>query len=173
MKEVWRDIRGYKGLYQVSNLGRVRSLDRVVWNPKSGYTKRKGVLLRQAINKSGYWVVAISKDGKQKTFIASRLVLKAFAPKVKGKNECNHKDGNKRNNRVENLEWCTHSENMKHSSKEGLIKRSIPIKHINTGKIYVSTREAARITGISQRSICRSIHQNSTICKNHKFSKAG
>lgn len=101
--EIWRDIEGYEGLYQVSNLGRVKSLG----NDKT----KKEKILSQYENKNGYLYVNLCKDGKMKTFRVHRLVANAFIPNPNGYRCVNHKDEDKTNNCVDNLEWCTHQYN--------------------------------------------------------------
>lgn len=111
-KEIWKDIEGYEGLYQVSNLGRVKS------------NLRKGKILKSNSTYDGYYNVTLSKNGKLKTYRIHRLVCIAFLDNPLNKSEVNHIDGNKKNNNIENLEWCTRSENAEHAHKTGL----------NTGK---------------------------------------
>ena len=105
--EIWRDIPGYEGLYQVSNLGNVKSL-----NWKS--TGREKNLYLKPHNK-GYYQVELAKNGRKKTFVVHRLVALAFIENPNGFSCINHKDEDKHNNCVENLEWCTASYNVKYS----------------------------------------------------------
>lgn len=121
VSEVWRPVEGYEELYSVSNLGRVKSHDRNVWNGR-GYYNKKGRVLKKSKTTTGYWKVELSENGKKKSIRVHRLVAKAFIPRVEGKNIINHKDGNPLNNLVENLEWCNQSENMKHAYEIGLMK---------------------------------------------------
>ena len=121
-KEKWADIWGYYGYYQISNLGRVKSLKRIV---KSG--KRQKRLVRQRImrpfmNTCGYICVILYKNHKQRCFRVARLVGKYFISNPFNKPEVNHKKGNKKDNRAWMLEWNTRSENRKHAWGMGLNK---------------------------------------------------
>lgn len=115
MIEEWRDIGGFEGFYEVSNLGRVRSLPRVVTGKNNTPRTLSGKTLKNKYNK-GYSVVNLSKDGVVKTFQVHRLVALAFLEKVDGCNTVNHKDINPKNNVSTNLEWGTQSHNMNHDA---------------------------------------------------------
>ena len=119
--EEWKDIKDYEGLYQVSNLGNVRSLDRIVKN-KSGQYIRKGQLLKKFINKKGYFVVNLRKNCDLKTKTIHRLIAEAFIENKYNYPCINHIDGNKLNNSINNLEWCTYSHNIKEAFRLGLNK---------------------------------------------------
>lgn len=108
MKEIWKDIQGYEGYYQVSNTGRVRSLDRI---DSRGY-KRKGKILVPLVDKFGYCSVHLLKKSKAKTAKIHRLVAVSFLENPLNYKEINHKDENKLNNSVDNLEWCDRKYNM-------------------------------------------------------------
>ena len=114
MKEIWCDIKGYKGLYQVSSKGRVRSLSREVsrCDKKRGFYF--GKVMKQAVA-CGYAGIVLCKAGHSKRYLVHRLVAHAFIPNPENKPQVNHKNGNKLDNNVDNLEWVTRSENMKHS----------------------------------------------------------
>lgn len=109
MEEIWKDIDGYIGKYQVSNLGKVRSL------PRNGTVRYKRILKIQT-DRKGYNYVSFHK----KKFKVHRLVAEAFIPNPENKPQVNHIDGNKINNCVNNLEWATAQENIQHSLKTGL-----------------------------------------------------
>lgn len=116
--EEWKDIQGYEGLYQVSNLGRVKSLYRL----NSRGQKIKGKILKYSINPKGYAIVILCKNGITKTISVHRLVAIHFIENPNNLNVINHIDGNKINNNITNLEWCTQSENVKHAYRTGLAK---------------------------------------------------
>lgn len=123
--EVWKDIEGYEGFYQVSNYGRVKSLDRIVQMRRGGKTLDMHIkerIRRQVKSRDGYYGVQLIKGCKEKTIKVHRLVAVAFLDNPDGLPEVNHIDGNKENNRVENLEWCTHGHNIRHAIRTGLIK---------------------------------------------------
>jgi hypothetical protein len=136
MKEVWKDIEGYEGQYQVSNLGNVKSLNRFVYqldrSGKPSISNYKGRVLKFGHRKNGYLYIVLSKNNKQKKENIHRLVAKAFIPNPLNKPQVNHKDGNKKNNLIGNLEWNTMSENHKHAFRTGLRsnKRSTTIESI-------------------------------------------
>ena len=130
MKEEWRDIKGYEGIYQVSNLGRVRSLDRKmpfnVVNGKVVTRFHKGVVLAGALDKkNGYISIHLYKEGHDWSTRPHRLVAEAFLdkPNIDGKLEVNHINGIKTDNRAENLEWTNRLGNMKHASETGLVNK--------------------------------------------------
>ena len=126
-KEVFRDVLGYEGLYQVSNYGRVKSLERkniFYCGLRKKHLERptKEKILNYNKSNRGYLQVCLTKDGKSKTYTVHRLVAKAFLPNLKNKKQVNHIDGNKENNNIDNLEWVTSSENNKHAFITGLNK---------------------------------------------------
>ena len=118
MKEIWKDIVGYEGLYKVSNLGRVKSLSRNFWNGVNWWKSKEKILKNNIL--SNYCIVYLYKNKKRKTKQVHRLVAQAFISNFNNKPEVNHIDGDKENNIVDNLEWCTHKENIQHAFKTGL-----------------------------------------------------
>lgn len=120
--EIWKDIAGYEGLYQVSDLGRVKSLDRICWNGKVNFV-RKSKIIKDFKNKKGYHTVSLNKGKSPKSYYLHRLVAIAFIPNPENKPEVNHKKGNKSDNRVCAIEWSTYSENNQHSYDVGLKKK--------------------------------------------------
>ena len=107
MEEIWKPIKDYEGLYEVSNLGRVKSLKR--------FHHQREQILKNKLTKDGYYEIALLKNSKYKYIRIHRIVAQTFIPNEMNKKEVNHKDGNKLNNCVDNLEWCTSSENQKHA----------------------------------------------------------
>ncbi|PEO38310.1 NUMOD4 domain-containing protein [Bacillus wiedmannii] len=118
-KEVWKDIEGYEDLYQVSNLGRVKSLDRDYIDSLGRKRTSKGRTLRP-VRLNGYQGVSLCREGSDKKERIHRLVAKAFLPIPLFKDTVNHINGIKNDNRVENLEWVTQSENAQHAHDTGL-----------------------------------------------------
>lgn len=120
MKEVWRSIDGYNGIYEVSNFGNVRSLSRI--------DIRKNKIIGQIMKtfkSRGYIRITLRKEGKGTKGSVHRLVLTAFSGECPKGYQCNHIDGNKLNNRIDNLEWVTPSENQRH--KYDILGYSRPI----------------------------------------------
>lgn len=123
-KEIWKDIPGYENFYQVSNIGRVRSLDRyVVGNTGKHNSFRCGKVLTNNIGTTGYYRVNLTDPttNKRTSRRVHRLVALAFIENPLNKKMINHIDGNKLNNKLENLEWVTRKENARHASETGLV----------------------------------------------------
>lgn len=118
MEEIWKDIQGYNGIYQISNLGRVKS-QRFWTGSRYVYKER---LLSPGVSKAGYLRVTLSKDKKSKNKNIHRLVAEAFISNPRNLSCINHIDGNKLNNNINNLEWCTQKHNMQEAFKTGLVK---------------------------------------------------
>lgn len=167
--EIWKDIKGYKGYYQVSSLGRVKSLSRYrpayINNNNKILLKEK--ILKPTIYTNGYEYVSLSKNGERKNYMVHRLVAETFLDNPDNLSCVNHKDENKLNNQVNNLEWCSYKYNANYGTA---IKRSaetrskLLLEHnprsrivicVETGINYKSTREAGRQTGISCQNISK------------------
>lgn len=135
--EVWKDIKGYEGLYQVSNLGRVKSFDVYIKvGIKNAETAlHKGRILKPMKNRQGYMRVELCKGGERKAIFVHRLVASVFIENPENKVCVNHIDGDKQNNCVENLEWCTYSENMQHAFDTGLKRCKYGKEHHNHSEV--------------------------------------
>ena len=144
--EIWKDIKGYEGLYQVSNLGNVKSLAKT----RKGITNREDIILKLC-NKDGYNVVNLWKDKKKKTIKVHRLVAQAFIPNIENKPYINHINAIRNDNRISNLEWCNQSENIRHAYNIGNIKTK-RVMQFDKNKRYIKTwssiKEAEKILGI-------------------------
>lgn len=147
MNEIWKNIDGYEGLYQVSNLGNVKSLN---YN-KTG----KERILKPGTDKCGYRLVGLFKNGKLKFFTIHRLVANSFLENPDHKPEVNHKDEDKTNNCVENLEWMTRKENNNYGTRTERVSRSLSklvLQFTKNGEFirkWQSTRQIERELGFS------------------------
>lgn len=149
-REIWLPIVGYEGLYEVSDFGRIRSVDREISYKSTGIAIRRGKLLRGVTDKKGYIHLVLCKNGKQKTFFVSRLVAAAFKENPLSLPDVHHRDFDKSNNAASNLEWTSHRENIAHSVKEHRYRKRL------TPEIVTKIRERAR-NGESQAAIARSL----------------
>lgn len=159
-KEIWKDIKGYEGLYQVSSYGRVRSLDRIVVYSNGDKHFYKGRIIKPFSDKDGYLLCNLSKNTKPKTSKVHRLVAEAFIPNPNSLPQVNHRDEDKTNNHVENLEWCDGKYNKNYGTRNKRIgeklSKTVLQLDTNTGRViaeYPSAIEAARHTGFSQGNI--------------------
>lgn len=160
MLEVWKDIPDYKGLYQISTLGRVKSL------PRNGVGKTEK-MLSIATNRYGYCKVVLHKNGISKNYFVHRLVAMAFIDNNNPNMCCvNHKDENKSNNRLDNLEWCSVAYNNSYGSRTQKTRKKvlqIDPKN-NIVKVWDGIRVASRATGITSQQI-------SQCCNGTKYRK--
>ena len=125
MKEVWKDIPGLDGIYQASDFGRIKRMYRVITNKRGHKLTIKELIIKQFMGCWGYPLVPLTVNGKQKSISVHRLVGRAFLPNPDGLRDINHKDFNKANNHVSNLEWLSHSANVKYSYDFGNVKRRV------------------------------------------------
>lgn len=155
MEEIWKPIPGYEGFYEASAYGRIRSVERIAIG-RWGHNHRKSHVLSPNDVHDGYQQVKFSIDGEKSQQLVHRLVAAAFIPNPNNLPQVNHKDGNHRNNSVENLEWCTASENSRHRSRildKWVGRPKKPVKCIDTGTIYESSHHAGRALQISAGNI--------------------
>lgn len=177
--EIWKDIEGYEGRYQVSNLGRVRSLDRWIEMPHPRNPKftlqffHKGKIISQHVHNNGYMHVMLHTEKKRKshTKLVHRLVAKAFIPGYQEGLDVNHKDCNRLNNNASNLEWMTRRENLMYADVMDKIHKNQRKKVIQMTlsgevlKIWPSIHRAHLELGIDTKSItgcCRGYYGNKT-----------
>ena len=164
--EEWKDIKGYEGLYQVSNMGRIKSL-------------LKNIDLKPWKHKKGYLVVTLTKDKTHKHFYIHRIVAETFLENINSKNEVNHIDGNKKNNNVCNLQWCDDFENRNHAYINGLRKGAsiIEVEMCDANglsiKKYPSITEASRETGIKSGNISKCINGYKKTAGGYVWRKVG
>ena len=167
-QEQWKDIIGYKGLYQISSFGRVKSVERYVKHSYGGTQFLRERILRPTSKYNHYLRISLCKDAKMMSYDIHRVIALHFIPNPENKEYVNHIDGNKQNNSLENLEWSTPSENQLHAFRTGLkpnvsrvaseiCKARVGDKHpcsiklidTKTGVIYHSITEAAKKHGVS------------------------
>ncbi len=143
LKEIWKGIKGYAGYYQISNLGRIKSLDRIVPRTRNGKKFKKfvkGKILDKGniTKQSRYYRVTLSKNNRLWRRSISRLVAETFIPNPKNKSEVNYKNGNREDNQIGNLEWVSHKENMQHAHRNNLV---IVAKGINCVQAKLSEKD--------------------------------
>ena len=184
-KEIWKDVKDYEGLYQVSNLGRVKRLEWKRFSLGKWQTIKEKVL-KQTIGTTGYWHISLNKNGSHNTYKVHRLVARAFIPNPDNLPCINHKDNNPLNNKVENLEWCTYKYNNNYKDHNKKLSQSrlgkkasdetrqklrdsnpkmLSVQCIETEIIYKSINEASRKTRVDASAI-------SKVCKG-KYKTAG
>lgn len=149
MEEIWRDIKGWEGVYAISNFGRV-------------YSYRNDLYLAQIPNQDGYLRVRLSNNGFRKMEFIHRLVALHFIDNPDKKPQVNHKDENRQNNRVDNLEWVTAKENNNYGNHNAKVAKahSKPVKCIETGEIFPSGKAAGEKYGIPStwiNAVCRGV----------------
>lgn len=176
--EVWKSISGYGGHYEASSFGRVRSVDRVVMIKGKGGTIRECRYTGKVLSPGAHNCkrsniktrldVVLSKQGKTKTYQIHNLIAATFIPKENDDMTVNHKDGNPLNNNVDNLEWISKCDNIRHSFENGLVKTQKPVAQMddkgNIIKAFPGESEACRRMGVAQGKISRAINRNGKSC---------
>lgn len=177
MHEEWKPINGFEGLYEISSYGRVKSFK----------SHPSGKILKTNLDANGYPKISLSKKGAKKDTTVHRLVAETYLPRVDGKTCVNHIDGNKANNRLDNLEWCTYSENIKHAIRTGLyggISKEATMKGVrrsaqnrtrqvirSDGARFKNAAEAASAIGAHKDSIYTAIRRKAPLY-GYRFSYA-
>lgn len=176
--ERWIPLINYDGIYEISSKGRVKSLNRIITDFNGKVIRKVSEKIKgQNINGKGYCRIQLSKNGINSEFMVHRLVLESFGFCRKEKQECNHINGIPSDNRIENLEWCTHSENIQHSIK--YLDRKKPVTAFKKGQEHIfyglghlkqqckkikcdtlglsfnSIKEAGRILGVNNGNLCQ------------------
>lgn len=163
--EIWKDLKDYEGLYQVSNFGRIRNISRLV-NDNGGLNIIKQKILKPSKDSSGYLQIVLTKNKIRKSYKVHRLIALTFIPNPKNFLQINHKNENKLDNRAENLEWCTHKYNCNYGTRNYRCTKHCYHKinqydnNFNFIKTYNSLKEAELETGIKYQCIsacCRKI----------------
>jgi DNA uptake protein ComE-like DNA-binding protein len=148
MKEIWKDVNDYEGYYEVSNLGRIRTVYRVVNNQ---HLKSKIKSLNRIVD--GYLCVSLQKNGAKASKPVHRIVATAHIPNSENKPQVNHKNGNKLDNRVVNLEWNTGVENMRHAINTGLVPTKLTKEDVialRINKNGLTQKGLAKLYGVSE-----------------------
>ncbi len=171
LKEEWRDIEGYEGLYQVSSEGRVKSLERNVVKGKGGLYKIEEKVLKSGKGTWGYLIVKLYKDEKKKNHRIHRLVASAFLDNPNNLPQVNHKDENRTNNRVENLEWCSPQYNINYGTRTE--KTQIPILQFSLDGEFIkkwdSLTQVERELGFRKGHIGKCCKGKSKTAKGYKW----
>lgn len=171
MEEIWKDIENYENLYQISNFGRVKSLFRIIKTIKGYNITIKEKILKTVIDNTGYYAVSLWKNNKQSRLHIHRLVAKHFIINKNNKPFINHIDGNKLNNCVDNLEWCTPLENNVHAYNIGLnpSRRKVNQYDLNGNfiKTWNSIKEANEYYKTSHISECCNCKSKRNITKGY------
>lgn len=153
--EIWKDVIGFEGIYEVSSMGSIKSKERKVPYGNIGILIIYEKILKPKLTKDGYFSVNLRKPKISKHCRIHRIVAEAFCTNLENKPLINHINGNKLDNRAENLEWCTPSENIKHSFNIGTSKPSNTIKILDTSTniVYNSITDAANQKNIGKSNL--------------------
>ena len=173
MEQIWKEIEGFEELYMVSNLGAIKSLEKMWATYNSAIRTKPETIMKQSMDSNGYFQVCLSKGGRAKNYLVHRLVAKAFIKNSENKKDINHINCVKTDNRVENLEWATRSENIRHALENNLVdsakgsrhgmsilKEEDVIKIRSLGDKYTK-KELAEMFGVGRRSINEILNKKS------------
>lgn len=167
--EKWKDVKGFEGLYQVSNMGNFKSLDRVSYHNDGRVRRIKGKAIKGSLSYRGYIQVTMSKNGVITSSSLHRLVAKTFLGEpLTSDHVVNHIDGDPTNNSVDNLEWITQKANAQHAVSTGLVNYKTYAKYKDLGyyvndeliDVYESVKHASDVLGINYFTILKSIKEN-------------
>lgn len=155
-EEIWLPVVGYEGFYEVSSTGKVKSVERFVYGGRVNQRVVREKEMAVYEDHHGYLRVNLNRDNRFKGKFVHRLVAEAFIKNPSNYPIVNHMDGNKKNNNVNNLEWCTYKYNTHHAIENGLTQNGRKVMNVDTGIIYANEKEASRQTGISRQAISKS-----------------
>jgi NUMOD4 motif/HNH endonuclease len=176
VRERWKDVPGYVGVYQASTLGRVRTVDRTLLQVSRWGTpmlrRFAGFVLSPCVDKDGYLYVCMKTAGGNQR--VHRVVAAAFIDNPEGKPQVNHKNGDRQDNRPVNLEWCTNSENHLHAFRvlgrkhTGVAAKPVLLTNASgVSRVFESTKAAAKHLGVVPTAVANAV-RNKTMTKNHK-----
>lgn len=164
MLEVWRDVKWYEGFYKVSNLGRIKSVERRIKLRGSYERLYESKIMKCKVSKDGYYTIGLRMRGKREWKRIHRLVAEAFIENPLGYEVVNHIDGNKLNNNVDNLEWCTIEYNNNHAKENGLLRALHGEEKTEsklTNSVVISIRKDYK-NGLKQSDICKKYNISAT-----------
>lgn len=161
MAEIWKPIKGYEGIYEISNKGRIKSIS-------------SGLIRKQLTDKWGYNMINLSKEGKKTRFFVHRLVASAFLDNPNKLPQINHKDEDKTNNCVENLEWCTQKYNNEYGTRKERIReaKGIKVRCVDTGEVFASINECSKAKSIPWHAIKKAVLGNAPNAHGLMFEEA-
>ena len=155
----WKNVKDYEGIYEISDTGIIRGVDRYIELPNGKKRFAKGRILQQSISNKGYAEIRLNKGGKARSYLIHRLTAQAFKPNPDGLPQVNHLSGDKLDNSVENLEWKNASGNTLHAYKTGLNSNcgcnhnlAVPVIDLKTGDIYCTVKAFCETYGINYNS---------------------
>lgn len=174
--EIWKDIPGYEGYYQISNLGRIRSLDRYANVCGNGKRLVKGRIIKSVKCTNGYYEAPLNRNGVRKVMLLHRVVANVFIPNPFNLPEVNHKDENIANNRADNLEWCTSKYNANYGTRNERMlvgRETKPVIQLDKDGNYIkrwsSMMDACREYGADISSMIRVCKGKQKTCKGYKW----